>query len=66
MSHEPPSRELAANLSAGPTLADVLEAVVANESLIRRQRDDRASAIRTLAKALGRRPEEIPAHPAYL
>jgi hypothetical protein len=66
MSHEPLSRELAADLCTGPTLADVLKAVVANEALTRRQRDDQASAIRTLAKTLGRRPGDLPADPGRL
>jgi hypothetical protein len=47
------------------TLADVL-AAVEDCSCPVRQRQDRASAIRTLAKALGRRPEEVPAHPGHL
>jgi len=64
MSTEPASREPA--IPSGPTLADVLVLVLADPALSRRQRGDQASAVRRLAKALGRRPEEIPAHPAYL
>jgi integrase len=64
MSLEPSSRKSAA--PAGPTLADVLDAIAADRSLPRRRLQDQASAIRRLARAFGQRPEEIPAHPAYL
>jgi integrase len=50
----------------GPTLADVLAHLGTDQTCSPRQRQDRASAIRTLAKALRRRPEEIPAGPGQL
>ena len=50
----------------GPTLADVLAAVRGDPNCPARQRQDRGSAIRTLAKALGRRPEDLPADPGRL
>jgi hypothetical protein len=42
------------------SLACLLEAVSADPALSAPQRRDRASAIRTLAKALAMRPEDIP------
>jgi len=66
MSTESTSRRPVAALSGAPSLADVLNSMAADRTSSLRQRQDRCSAVRTLAKALGRRPEEIPAHPAYL
>ena len=51
---------------SGPTLADVLAAVRDDSTCSPRQRQDRRSAVRTLAKALGRRPEDLPADPGLL
>ena len=53
-------------LPARPTLANVLELILADPDLASRQRQDMASALRTIAKALGRPPTEVPAHPLYL
>jgi integrase len=50
----------------GPTLADVLAAVRGDPNCPARQRQDRCSGIRTLAKALGRRLEDLPADPGQL
>ena len=47
-------------------LDGVLELVLADGSLTPRQRQDTASAVRTIARALGGGPEEIRAHPAAL
>jgi integrase len=49
-----------------PTLATVLAHVLADPALTARQRQDTASAIRTLAKAFGRPLDELSAHPAEL
>jgi integrase len=65
MSTRCPSREVPPP-SRAMTLADVLAAIEADRSCPRRLRQDRASAIRTLARALGRRPQEIPAQPRIL
>jgi len=40
--------------------------IAADKTLSAWKRRDMPSAINTLAKVLGRRPEEIPAHPAYI
>ena len=53
-------------LPARPMLANVLELILADPDLTSRQRQDMASALRTIAKALGRPPAEVPAHPLYL
>ena len=50
----------------GLTLADLLAKIGADETIARRRRQDLCSALRTLAKALGRRPEELPAHPGAI
>jgi hypothetical protein len=47
-------------------LADLVARITADDSLSIKQRQETASALRTVAKALQRRPEEIPAHPLYL
>src|SRR3974390_2509031 len=65
MSTSPPSRTISIP-QKGPTLGDVLRLVEAEQAAPARRRQDQASAIRSLAKALGRRPEEVPAHPCYL
>ncbi len=49
-----------------PTLATVLAHVLADPALTARQRQDTASAIRTVAKAFGRPAGEISARPADL
>jgi integrase len=51
---------------SGPSLADVLVALRNDRTCSPRQRQDRCSAVRTLAKALGRRPEDLPADPGRL
>src|SRR5215207_729264 len=60
MSLDPASRAL-----LGPTLVDVLSAVSAAD-LKPAQRQDMASAVRTVARALDRPPEHLPADPALL
>jgi integrase len=60
MSPDPVSRAL-----LGPTLAEVLSAVSATD-LKPAQRQDMASAVRTVARALDRRPEHLSADPALL
>ena len=62
MSTPPPSRAAAA---PPPTLADVL-AAVHSAPLPDRRRQDLASAVRSVARALGRPPEQIPADPRLL
>jgi hypothetical protein len=57
MASQPPSREI--------SLADVLAAVDACD-LPERRRQDLASAVRTVARLLGRDPSAIPADPAAL
>lgn len=64
MSINAPSRTIA--LPPRPTLADLAAWIAEDEALSIKQRQDTVSALRTLAKALQRRPEEIPAHPLYL
>src|SRR5689334_19020756 len=65
MSLPPPSRK-PLDPSQQPTLADVRERVLADEGLSRRRRQDVSSALRTVAKALARPLDEVPAHPGYL
>lgn len=55
--HVPPPR---------PTLATVLAHIGASEVLTSRQRQDLSSALRTVARVLGRPPEEVSAHPGQL
>jgi integrase len=64
MSTEAPSRTAA--LPPRPTLADLATWIAGDETLSPKQRQDIVSALRTMARALKRRPEEIPAHPWYL
>jgi integrase len=52
--------------SGHPTLAVVIARIAADETLTPQQRQDMTSALRTLAAALGRQPEELPAHPGDL
>jgi len=59
MSTDPLSR------AAHPTLQDVL-AAIATADIPEPKRQDLASAVRTVARALGRSPEEISAEPALL
>ena len=49
-----------------PTLADVLTAITTATDLPRARRQDMASAVRTVARALDRPPELIPADPPLL
>jgi integrase len=65
MSLSPASRK-PDNLPHRPSLAEVREMVLADEGLSLRRRQDVSSALRTLAKALGHRLDELPAHPGYL
>lgn len=65
MSLPPPSRK-PLDPSQQPTLADVRQRVLADESLSLRRRQDVSSALRTVAKALERPLNEVPAHPGYL
>ena len=53
-------------MPALPTLADLLVEIGSDDALPLRRRQDVASALRRLAKALGRQPEEIRADPAAL
>jgi integrase len=48
------------------TLAEVRDQILADENLPARRRQDISSALRTVAKVLERRLEEIPGHPLYL
>ena len=65
MSTTTPSRR-PYNHAPVPTLAAVLAHVAADQTLTGRRRQDLASGLRTFAKALGRPPEELPAHPGQL
>ena len=49
-----------------PHLGAVLELIIADKTLPIRQRQDMASALRTVGKALGRPLDELRAHPASL
>ena len=49
-----------------PTLADAIERIVNNTGLERTRRRDMASALRSIAKALGRPPEILPASAHWL
>jgi integrase len=51
---------------ATPTLANAVAATAANGTLSPRQRHDRMSAIRTVARVIGRDPTDIPAEPRLL
>ena len=62
MSTKPPSR---ADISSGTTLADVIMAI-GQADLPDRRRQELTSAVRTVARALGRRVEEVPADPRLL
>ena len=66
MSSPPPSRSPLPALPDRPTLAHVLEQILADAGLTARQRQDIASALRTCAKALGRPLDDIPAHPQFI
>lgn len=64
----PPSPSLTAartGVPAGATLADLLAAVAAS-GLPGRRRHDMASAVRTVARLIGRGPAEVPAAPRLL
>lgn len=62
MSTKPPSR---ADISSGTMLSDVIMAI-GQADLPDRRRQELTSAVRTAARALGRRVEEIPADPRLL
>ncbi len=49
-----------------PTLADVLVAIDKESDFPPQRREDLKSAVRTLARIIGRRPEEVPAVPAKI
>jgi integrase len=49
-----------------PALSDVLNSILTDGTLAARRRQDLASALRTLAKALGKSLDELPAHPGRL
>lgn len=49
-----------------PTFASLIEQINADQALAPRRRQDLASALRTVAKALGKSPEDLPANPASL
>jgi integrase len=51
---------------SGPSLADLLAAIAADNNLSERKRQELASAIRTAARALGRPPENIPTEASLL
>jgi integrase len=51
---------------APSTLADVIAVIQADPDLGTQRRHDVCSALRSVSKALQRRPEEIPAHPGHL
>ena len=51
---------------SGPTLGDVLTAVTSAIDLTKSQRQDIASAVRTVARVLGKPPESVPADPPLL
>lgn len=57
---------LSRKLPERTTLADLIIWVGGDEELTKKQRQDITSALRRIATALQRRPEEIPAHPMYL
>ena len=66
MTAAPTSRSSLSTPSRHPNLAQVLEQIIADDSLTPRRRQDISSALHTLAKALGRPLEELEAHPFYL
>jgi len=51
---------------APPMFADVIALIQADQSLRTQRRHDVCSALRSIRKALDRRPEEILAHPGHL
>jgi uncharacterized protein YbjT (DUF2867 family) len=51
---------------SGLTLAAVLTAIAGDADLTNAQRQDMASAVRRVARALGKPPESIPADPPML
>jgi hypothetical protein len=56
----------ASRAPSGATLADVVTVVTSAPDLTKAQCQDMASAVRTVARALGKPPESIPADPAML
>jgi hypothetical protein len=63
MTTDTPSRK---PICATSTLADVLNKTQADDALPSRRKQEVSSALRTLAKALGKPLEEISEHPAHL
>ena len=63
MTEWPPSRGPGAPF---PTLAELLDEIVSDQTLTSRQRQESCSALRSVGRALGRRLEEIPASPRQL
>lgn len=63
MTASPPSRSPGA---PSPSLAAVLEQTASDASLTPRHRQETCSALRAVGRAIGRRLEEIPAHPRLL
>jgi len=49
-----------------PSLAQLMEYIATNEVLTPRQRQETCSALRTVSRVIGRRPEEIAASPREL
>ena len=66
MSTATPSREAVRTLSGQATLVNLRDHILGANDLPPRRRQDVASALRTLDKALGRGLGETPAHPALL
>ena len=66
MSSAPASRSSLPASPAQPTLPGLRDQILADKALPLRKRQDVTSALHTLARALGKRPEEIPAHPGYI
>jgi integrase len=60
------SRNLLATLPHQPTMAFVRDQIQTDPKLSLKQRQETVSALRTMAKALGRPLEELPANPLYL
>ncbi len=66
MSNRLTSRNLPATLAERPTMAFVRDQIQADPKLSSRQKQETVSALRTMAKAVGRPLEELPANPLYL
>jgi site-specific recombinase XerD len=66
MSNAIASRSALPAWAAGLTLAGLRDQIVADKALPLRKRQDVSSALNTLARVLGKPPEEIPVHPGYI